>query len=198
MRKIALFFVIGIVLLVGFVFFSHKSSKLLAPEVKNAYWFMLERKANVETLYKGTPGDVNNSEVVRVFQVKTGIAGKSPTPLPALMGREYWKIIKKESSAENIDTAPYFLTLDVPSGPDWPYGPTPYEECTNEEGKKVQCDWGYPGYFGLHGTNGDKSKLGNENKGSLGCIRHTDEDITYLYDLLDPEREEIRYYIQDI
>lgn len=163
-----------------------------------SYWLLLERKSNKETLYKGVPGDVNNSEIVRVFQVKTGIVGKSPTPLPSLLGREYWKIIKKESSAENPDTAPYFLTLDVPAGPDWPYGPVPYEECIDENtGEKTQCDWVHPGYFGLHGTNRDESKLAKENAGSFGCIRHADEDITYLYNLLEPESQEIRYYIED-
>jgi len=29
-------------------------------------------------------------------------------------------------------------------------------------------------------------------------VRHRDEDITYIYNLLEPEREEIRYYVEDV
>jgi lipoprotein-anchoring transpeptidase ErfK/SrfK len=153
---------------------------------------MLHRKSNKEFLYKGKAGDIHNSQLVRVFQVKTGVDGKSPTPLPKLLGREYWLITDKVSSEDNPDTAPYFLTLDIPSGGEWPYGPVPYNECDG------QCDWVLPGYFGLHGTASDSSKLSKENPGSSGCIRHSDSDITYLYNILTPEKEEIRYYIEDI
>ena len=68
----------------------------------------------------------------------------------------------------------------------------PYTECNG------QCNWILPGAFGLHGVNGDLSRLSIENPGSSGCIRHSDEDITYLYNNLDPQKEEIRYYIEDI
>ena len=73
-----------------------------------------------------------------------------------------------------------------------PFGPTPYIECDG------QCNWILPGAFGLHGVNGNSEKLSEFDLGSSGCIRHSNEDITYLYNLLDPEKEEIRYYIEDI
>ncbi|MBI3984535.1 MAG: L,D-transpeptidase [Candidatus Levybacteria bacterium] len=160
-------------------------------EIAKHHWFLLHRKSNIEYLYYGTFGDANNSQLLKTFQVKVGQI-LSPTPLPQLLGRGYWLLIKKESSSENLDTAPYFLTLDVPSNGEWPYGPTPYLECNG------QCDWQMPGYFGLHGINGNLDKLSSEDVGSLGCVRHKDEDITYLYNTLHPETEEIRYYIVDI
>lgn len=81
--------------------------------------------------------------------------------------------------------------LDIPFNDEYPYGPTPYNECNG------QCNWQLPGSFGLHGIAGDSSKLLAENPGSSGCIRHSDEDITYLYHLLSPEQQEVRYYIHD-
>lgn len=161
-------------------------------EPKSQYWFLLHRKSQVEKLYYGEPGNEENSALVKTFKVKTGIAGKKPTPLPQLVGRDYWVIVDKVEAFDNPETAPYFLTLDVPISEEEPYGPTPYLECDG------QCNWELPGYFGLHGIAGDPSKLSEENEGSSGCIRHTDEDITYLYNLLDPKKEQIRYYIQDI
>ena len=160
--------------------------------VKKSYWLVLQRKSNKELLYFGVLGNVNNSKLMRTFQVKTGIPGSSPTPLPRLLGREYWLLVKKESSADNPETAPYFLQLDIPATGEWPYGPVPYEECNG------QCDWILPGYFGLHGVNGNLAKLSQKDPGSSGCVRHKDEDITYIYNLLNPESEEIRYYIEDI
>ena len=166
-------------------------------EVKSAYaqpqqyWFMLHRASNIEYLYLGAPADVQNSRLIRTFTVKTGIVGERPTPLPQLVGREYWNIIKKEPS-DNPETGPYFLTLDVPTSEEWPYGPTPYLECDG------QCDWVTVGYFGLHGVGGDPTKLLVEDPGSSGCIRHSDEDITFLYNLLDMNDAGIRYYIQDL
>lgn len=173
-----------------------KGDQIIASP-KTSHWFMLHRKSNEEFLYLGVPGDANNSKIVRTFQVKTG-ASWSPTPLPELVGREYWKIIKKESSKDNPETAPYFLTLDVPTSEEWPYGPTPYTECLDFEGNNIQCDWVIPGYFGLHGVGGNPSKLSADDYGSSGCIRHTDEDIAFLFGLLDPDKVEIRYYIKDI
>ena len=82
--------------------------------------------------------------------------------------------------------------IDIQETEDWPYGPVPYEECNG------QCDWVLPGYFGLHGINGNLSKISEADLGSSGCVRHRDEDITYLFNLLNPEKEEIRYYIEDI
>ncbi len=172
-----------------------KSEQIKAP--KTSHWLMLNRKSGIEILYEGVPGDANNSKMLRRFQVKTG-ASWSPTPLPELVGREYWTIIKKESSIENPETAPYFLQLDIPTTDEWPYGPVPYTECLDFSGNYIQCDWILPGYFGLHGIGGNESKLSLEDWGSSGCIRHRDEDITYLFQLLDPEKEEIRYYIADI
>ena len=93
--------------------------------------------------------------------------------------------------ADNPETAPFFLTLDIPAPETEPYGPVPYEECGG------QCYWVVPGAFGLHGVAGNPSKLSREDPGSSGCIRHSDEDITYLYSLLSPAKEKIRYYVVD-
>ena len=162
--------------------------------MNESYWLSLDRKMSKEYLYFGTPGEANNSKLIREFQVKTG-ASWSPTPLPELTGREYWNLVNKEPT-QNPETAPYFLQLDVPVTEDWPYGPVPYNECRDIiSGENIQCDWVLPGYFGLHGINGNIDKLSDEDYGSSGCIRHSDEDITYLYNLLDPENEEIRYYV---
>lgn len=195
---ISIILIITLVSLLGLVLYSRPDAKgEKVNSQKDSYWFLLHRKSSIEYLYFGIPGDKNGSKVVRKFQVKTG-ASWSPTPLPELVNRKFWKIVKKESSLDNPETAPYFLQLDVPATEDWPYGPVPYTECLDLEGNNIQCDWILPGYFGLHGTGGNPEKLSNENYGSSGCIRHLDEDITFLYDLLDPEKEEIRYYIKDI
>jgi lipoprotein-anchoring transpeptidase ErfK/SrfK len=162
---------------------------------KEAHWFMLHRKSNVEYFYYGVPGEKSASKLLKTFTVKTGIPRERPTPLPRLVGREYWILTKKESSADNPETAPYFLTLNVPGGDKEPFGPSPYLECG--EAASQQCNWSLPGAFGLHGVNGDESRLSDENSGSSGCIRHKDEDITYLYNLLNPQKEEIRYYIEN-
>lgn len=162
-------------------FYAHKS-----------YWFKLRRKSNQELLYFGEAGRVEKSALVRIFEVKTGIPGKKPTPLPQLLGREYWVIKNKLDSSGYPETAPYFLTLDVPVSAEFPYGPEPYLECNG------QCDWELPGSFGLHGVDGDSERLADGDPGSSGCIRHKDEDITYLYNLLDPGKEEIHYYIDDV
>ncbi len=174
-----------------------KPSQVTQPQVldasvqKEVYWFELLRKSNIENLYYGIPGDKKQSSHVRSFKVKTGIPGERPTPLPELVGREYWVITGKQEESNNPETAPYFITLDVPAPSDEPYGPVPYEECNG------QCHWVLPGAFGLHGTGGNPDKLSDSDKGSSGCIRHSDEDITYLYNLLDPQKEEIRYYVVD-
>ena len=164
---------------------------LPADTKQNEYWFELLRKSNIENLYKGVPGDKLKSQHLQSFRVKTGIPGERPTPLPQLVGRKYWKIVGKEDSHDNPETAPYFLTLDVPAPSEEPYGPSPYTECNR------QCSWVLPGAFGLHGVAGDQTRLDDSNPGSSGCIRHTDADITYLYNLLDPKHQEIRYYVLD-
>lgn len=156
------------------------------------YWFVLHRKSNLEYLYLGEPGVEDKSLLVKVFIVKTGIPGERPTPLPQLVGREYWLVTSKTKVEDNPETAPYFLTLNIPVTEDPPFGPQPYLECDG------QCNWELPGAFGLHGNNGDPEKLSDSNPGSSGCIRHTSEDITYLYNLLDPENSQVRYYIDDI
>ncbi len=186
-----LFFVSGFVLRRVFVYTQNQHQYESKIE-KNVYWMELHRKSEREYVYKGVPGDVKNSNLVRMMSVKVGESGKRPTPLPQLSGKKYWRIIDKLSSHDNPETAPYFLTLDIPSSDEWPYGPMPYEECSG------QCDWETMGYFGLHGVNGDLSRLSAENPGSSGCVRHRDDDITFLYKLLDPAHEEVRYYIQDI
>jgi len=158
--------------------------------VKESYWFELLRGDNIENLYKGVPGDKTKSTHIKSFRVKVGIPGERPTPLPKLVGKEYWLITKKEPQSNNPETAPYFLTLNIPAPEEEPFGPVPYEECNGS-----QCHWVLPGAFGLHGTGGNPDKLSDVDPGSSGCIRHSDDEITYLYNLLDPENEEIRYYI---
>lgn len=158
---------------------------------QNDYWFVLHRKSQTEELFQGVPGKKEHSKRIKTFKVKTGRPGERPTPLPQLLGREYWIITKKQPEPDNPETAPYFITLDVPAPSEPPYGPSPYLECNG------QCDWIRPGDFGLHGVAGKPERLTDADPGSSGCIRHADEDITYLYNLLDPANSEIRYYIED-
>jgi lipoprotein-anchoring transpeptidase ErfK/SrfK len=195
MKRTLLLLLILIFLSVGLIFQNfHKVEKtqVLSAQLEESYWFILHRASNEEFLFLGVPGDQEKSKLVKMFQVKTGVPGKKPTPLPKLVGREYWVIKDKYDSSENPETAPYFLTLDIPVGETEPFGPEPYLECDG------QCNWILPGAFGLHGINGDLSKISEENPGSSGCIRHSNEDITYLYNQLNPNEEEIRYYIEDI
>lgn len=160
------------------------------PKTKDSYWLLLYRKSNVEFLYFGEAGKASNSQLINIFKVKTGVPKQRPTPLPYLLGREYWLITKKMESKDNPETAPYFLSLDIPVSEEM-FGPVPYLECMG------QCNWTIPGEFGLHGINGDQSRLSDENLGSSGCIRHQDLDITYLYNLIDTNKE-TRYYIINI
>jgi lipoprotein-anchoring transpeptidase ErfK/SrfK len=191
--KQAIFIGFLFLLLMGIGFFIKPQANEAAIEKPwEGYWFLLHRKANREYFYYGIPGEKEKSTLLKIFVVKTGIPNERPTPLPQLLGRKYWIITNKESSSDNPETSPYFLTLDIPVNDEEPFGPTPYLECGG------QCNWMLPGYFGLHGSGADPSKLSDENPGSSGCIRHTDEDITYLYNVLDPKKEEIRYYIEDV
>lgn len=168
-----------------------KDHKVLATEVKSSYWLELHRKSNVEYLYFGDAGKKADSFLLKTFKVKVGIAGEKPTPLPQLLQRDYFLIVDKFETADNLETAHYFLTLDIPVSDSEPYGPVPYLECDG------QCNWGLPGAFGLHGVAGDEARLSDLDPGSSGCIRNRDEDIAFLYNTLSPKTEEIRYYIYD-
>jgi hypothetical protein len=198
-RLSSLALAILLVLLVGLLIWQTSAVKKVVHQVavpqieeKKSHWFVLKRKSQEELLFYGNPGDVKNSDFIKSFNVKTGVPGKKPTPIPQLAGREYWVITQKHETFDSLETAPYFLTLDVPVSEEPPYGPVPYPECEGE------CDWEIPGAFGLHGIAGDETRLSLENEGSSGCIRHTDEDITYLYNLLNPAKDEIRYYVEDV
>lgn len=195
MKKITFKIFALVVLIVIFIFlkaFGSGSGEVKKVATQKSHWFVLHRKANIEYLYFGEAGNVEKSTMLRKFSVKAGIPGEKPTPLPSLLGRDYWLVVGEEESKDNPETSPYFLRLDVPVTEEEPYGPVPYEECDG------QCNWTLPGYFGLHGVNGDFSKLSELDAGSSGCVRHKDYDITYLYNLLDPKKEQIRYYIKDI
>jgi hypothetical protein len=191
MKKLFMYILSVLIILICYI--NYRTTQIKAfvslPEKKLTYWFLLDRLSETEFFYHGIPGVQNNSRLVATYKVKTGIPHKRPTPLPELMGRKYWKIINKKVTYENSETSPFFLTLDIPSPNYPPFGPEPYPECNG------QCDWVRPGDFGLHGVGGDESKLAKENIGSSGCIRHKDSDITFLYNILDPEHEEIRYYV---
>lgn len=164
-----------------------------APPVLHEHWMLYHRKSNIEFLYHGIPGQKNNSNLIKTFVVKGGAPGRKPTPLPALAGRDYWLLTDKLEAFDNEETSPYFLVLDVPIPSVFPFGPEPYLECAGS-----QCNWEVPGYFGLHGINGDESRISSENEGSSGCVRHRDEDITFLYHLLDLKNHHVRYYIEDV
>ncbi len=189
-------FLITSVATIFFIFGEKSKTPEVVPEEvisqkQNEYWFKLHRKSKKEFFYKGVPGEINESELIKVFNVNVGISGERPTPLPTLVGKEYWNIIAKFDTNTDPETAPYFLTLDIPWTDVYPYGPEPYTECNG------QCDWVRPGSFGLHGIAANPEKL--TDAGSSGCIRHTDEEITYLYTLLNPSPENpIRYYIEDV
>lgn len=188
---LVIFFLTAVVLGGGFLFLQSKQPSVLSEKTETAYWLILYRKSNKEELYKGIPGNKDRSALVKTFVVKTGMPGQRPTPLPQLLDRDYWIITEKHPETENPETAPYFLTLNVPGIEEEPFGPVPYEECDG------QCQWVLPGAFGLHGTGGNPTKVSAEDPGSSGCIRHRDEDITYLFEVLDPQQQEIRYYVED-
>lgn len=203
MKKILIIPVILLFVIFGFVFHKNRSFQVshdtLSAKTESSYWLILHRKSNLEFLYFGVPGEKNESRLIKTFRVKTGIPGERPTPLPKLLGRDYWLIVKKAESKDNPETAPYFLALDIPVSETEPFGPKPYLECSDPlTGEAKQCNWEVLGEFGLHGIGGDDSKLSDEDPGSSGCIRHNDRDITFLYNFLDPENEEIRYYIKDL
>jgi hypothetical protein len=190
-RLLVIFFLVLFFITVLLLSRSIVQKQVIHEVFPNTYWLLLHRKSNKEYLYQGIPGNQTKSYLIRIFRVKTGIPGERPTPLPQLLGRDYWLIIEKHSE-KNSETAPYFLTLNIPASKEAPFGPVPYREC------KGQCNWVTPGNFGLHGVGGNEGKLLASNPGSSGCIRHRDEDISYLYTLLDPVKKEIRYYVVDL
>lgn len=197
LQKVVLFFFIIIALFLLKQTHNIKQTVLSSADV-SSYWFLLHRKSQTEELYLGIPGVAKKSHLIKSFMVKVGIPGERPTPLPQLLGKEYWIITEKHEEKDNPAIAPYFLTLNIPASTESPYGPVPYIECKGPASTRgEQCDWVLPGAFGLHGTGGNPEKLSADNPGSSGCIRHSDKDITYLYNLLDPTKEEIRYYIED-
>ena len=194
MKKILSFFLfIGFLIGLSIALMSPFGQKpeALSQQENTDYWFLLHRKSNIEFMYLGIPGDKEKSTLIKEFAVKAGIPNERPTPLPQLLGKKYW-VVTAKSASDNPETAPYFITLNIPTNEEPPYGPAPYMECDG------QCDWVLPGEFGLHGVNGDETRLSKDNPGSSGCIRHTDRDITYIYNTIDPKKEEIRYYIEDI
>ena len=89
-------------------FFFYRSTSSPVLESASDYWFVLHRKSQKEFLYKGIPGKLEKSKRIKTFTVKNGRSGERPTPLPQLVGREYWVLTKKASS-DNPETAPYFL-----------------------------------------------------------------------------------------
>lgn len=186
-----LFMGIGTLLFIFIMPFFEMPVQKSSDSYETLYWFDLHRKSNVEILYFGPPQDIHSSRILNISKVKSGIPHMRPTPLPQLLGKEYWLITGKQDTSGNPETAPYFLTLDIPATDKYPFGPVPYNECTG------QCNWVIPGEFGLHGVNGNLSKLSENDPGSSGCIRHADRDIVYLYFLLNPERQQIRYYISE-
>lgn len=188
-----LLLILTLFILLPLVYFQFQEYKKF-PESQNKkeYWLMLQRKSNKEYLYFGEPGGKHTSALVKVFKVKSGIPQERPTPLPKLLGKDYFLITQKFETFDNPETSPYFLTLNIPMSENPPFGPRPYLECNG------QCNWRLPGAFGLHGVGGDLERLSNLNPGSSGCVRHSDEDITYLYNLLELEKEPVRYYIEDV
>jgi hypothetical protein len=186
---IAVFVLIFLPLLVFYFFSNQVKSEKTAPKLE--YWLVLQRSSNHEHLYYGLPGDENRSKLIKTFKVKSGIPKQRPTPLPQLLGRNYWLITDKFEVKDNHEISPYFLKLDIPYSEKFPFGPVPYLECNG------QCNWELPGSFGLHGVGGDMSRLSVDNPGSSGCVRHSDEDITFLYNLLNPKKSQTRYYIFD-
>lgn len=186
MKKVLIFIFFTLLFTINF----KTQGEVLSAKSESSYWLTLFRKSDVEILYFGAPGDPKNSFLIKAFKVNSGVPNEKPTPLPKLLGREYWLITEKIEDKENLETSPYFLSLNIPVTEEEPYGPTPYLECSG------QCNWDIPGSFGLHGTAGDESRL--LDAGSSGCIRHKDLDITFLYNVLKPEESEIRYYVEDI
>lgn len=162
------------------------------------YWFQLHRsragKQPTEDLYHGVYGDALNSDHVMTSTVNPGIDGKSPTPRPDLLGKSYWVITKKEQNqgdAINL-MGPDFLVLNIDYQNQY-NGPLGYNECGPS--RNEQCFWPTPGEFGLHGTGDTSSRL--TDSGSSGCIRHSNDAITSIYNLLKNESGEIRYYISE-
>jgi lipoprotein-anchoring transpeptidase ErfK/SrfK len=87
---------------------------------------------------------------------------------------------------------PDFLVLNIDYQNEF-NGPIGYDECGDSH--NAQCFWPTPGEFGLHGVGDTPSRL--SDSGSSGCVRHSNEAITSIYNLLKNETGEIRYYINN-
>src|SRR5690606_19080816 len=100
-KRIWIIGIAGIILAVitfNFLLFTYFTAKNkvdppLIEKSPASYWFLLHRKSQKEYFYRGIPGDPQKSTLIKTFTVKTGIPGERPTPLPKLLGREYWVII---------------------------------------------------------------------------------------------------------
>lgn len=168
------------------------------------YWFLLNRSAKYEILFKGVPEKISQSQVIKKSRINPGATGRDPTPIPQKLGRRYWTL-KHYYSYNTTDQpveyekfGPYFIVLNIPyQGQTHPkcggdcYGPVPYSEC-GPSGNE-QCDWGTAGEFAIHGNN----RLDGE--GSAGCVRHSNSDIEEIFKKLSGEGKiaGTRYYIVD-
>lgn len=177
------------------------------------YWFLMNRIGKYEILYKGEPGVISKSKVVKVSRVNPGSPGKEPTPLPQKVGsQKYWLTTaglityRPENEDAYYKFGPYFIPLNVPTSYRDPvcaneakakgevtedcYGPK-YEECGASGAE--QCNWLTAGQFAIHGNN----RLDEE--GSAGCVRHMNDDISEIYNLLKAENKLVgtRYYVID-
>lgn len=191
-----------------------KSTASRASVSGGDYWFLLNRSAKYEILFKGVPERISQSQVIKKSRVNPGQAGRDPTPIPQKLGRRYWTLKHFYSYTSDKDPVgyekfgPYFIALDIPyEGQNHPqcfkersnsrlqtndcYGPVPYAEC-GPSGNE-QCDWGTPGEFAIHGNN----RLDGE--GSAGCVRHSNSDIEEIFRKLGNEDKisGTRYYIVD-
>lgn len=185
-----------------------------ASNATGDYWFLLNRSAKYEILFKGVPEKISQSQVIKKSRVNPGATGRDPTPIPQKLGRRYWTLKHyysyntTDNPAEYEKFGPYFIVLNVPfEGQNHPrcykerpnsrlqtndcYGPVPYLECGSNGNE--QCDWGTAGEFAIHGNN----RLDGE--GSAGCVRHSNSDIEEIFKKLSSENKisGTRYYVVD-
>ncbi len=181
-----------------------------AQTLGNTYWFLLNRQKRYEILYKGTPEKITQSQVVKISTINPGSPGDEPTPIPQKLGKKFWSLTgevrlhPQDSDPTGYEKfGPYFIVLDVPfknqpdpscnnNGTTDCYGPVPYKECGPSLDQ--QCNWHTPGEFAIHGND----KL--DPPGSAGCVRHSNTDITEIYDTLNNAKainSNTRYYAID-